>query len=207
MKVGTAINIHKALVTPVVLGLMWFFNNWSTEAFIYLAIHGSYSILWLIKDSLYPDKRFDEKQPVAIAIIFVFLPLAGYYIAPYLLISRHVTLTPPLLALVLVVYIFGIFLHYVSDAQKFYTLQNKKGLIEEGLFKYTRNPNYLGEIMIYSAYAAMSMHWLPFLILSAWVFGFFVRNMLAKDKSLSRHPQFMEYKKKTGLLFPKIFGS
>jgi steroid 5-alpha reductase family enzyme len=207
MKVGTTINIHKALVTPVVLSLMWFFNNWSTEAFIYLAIHGSYSILWLIKESLYPDKRFDEKQPVAIAIIFVFLPLAGYYVAPYLLISRHLTLPSPLIGLVLVVYIFGIFLHYVSDAQKFYTLQNKKGLIEEGLFKHTRNPNYLGEIMIYAAYATMSMHWLPFLVLSAWVFGFFVRNMLAKDKSLSRHPQFTEYKKKTGLLFPKIFGA
>lgn len=205
MKVGTAINIHKALVTPVVLGLMWFFNNWSTEAFIYLAIHGSYSILWLIKDSLYPDKRFDEKQPLAIAIIFVFLPLAGYYVAPYLLISRHLVLPSSLIGLVLVLYIFGVFLHYVSDAQKFYTLQNKKGLIEEGLFKYTRNPNYLGEIMIYAAYATMSMHWLPFLILSAWVFGFFVRNMLSKDKSLSRHPQFAEYKKKSGLLFPKFF--
>ena len=205
MKVGTAINIHKALITPVVLGLMWFFNNWSTEAFIYLAIHGSYSILWLIKDSLYPDKRFDEKQPLAIAIIFVFLPLAGYYVAPYLLISRHLTLPSPLIGLVLVVYIFGIFLHYVSDAQKFYTLQNKKGLIDEGLFKYTRNPNYLGEIMIYAAYATMSLHWLPFVILSAWVFGFFVRNMLAKDKSLSRHAQFAEYKQKSGLLFPKFF--
>jgi steroid 5-alpha reductase family enzyme len=133
--------------------------------------------------------------------------LAGDYVAPYLLISRHVTLTPSLIALVLAVYIFGIFLHYVSDAQKYYTLQNKKRLIEEGLFKHTRNPNYLGEIMIYAAYAAMSMHWLPFLILGAWVFGFFVRNMLAKDKSLSRHPQFAEYKKKTGLLFPKIFGA
>jgi steroid 5-alpha reductase family enzyme len=206
MKVGTAINIHKALVTPVVLSLMWFFNNWSTEAFIYLAIHGSYSILWLIKDSLYPDKRFDEKQPVAIAIIFVFLPLAGYYVAPYLLISRHLTLPSPLIGLVLVLYIFGIFLHYVSDAQKYYTLQNKKGLIEDGLFRRTRNPNYLGEIMIYASYATMSMHWLPFVILSGWVFGFFIRNMMAKDKSLSRHPQFAEYKKKTGLLFPKIFG-
>lgn len=205
MKVGTAINIHKALVTPVVLGLMWFFNNWSTEAFIYLAIHGSYSILWLIKDALYPDKRFDEKMPAPIAIIFVFIPLAGYYVAPYLLISRHVTITPPLIGLILVLYIFGVFLHYVSDAQKHYTLQNKKGLIEDGLFARTRNPNYLGEIMIYSAYAAMSMHWLPFVILSAWVFGFFFRNMLGKDKSLSRHEQFAEYKRRSGLLFPKVF--
>ncbi len=205
MKVGTAINLHKALVTPIVLGMMWFFNNWTTEAFIYLAIHGCYSILWLIKDTLYPDKRFDEKMPAPITIIFVFLPLAGYYIAPYLLISRHLTLPSPLIGLVLVLYIFGIFLHYVSDAQKFYTLQNKKGLIEEGLFKHTRNPNYLGEIMIYAAYATMSMHWLPFLVLSGWVFGFFVRNMLSKDKSLSRYPQFTEYKRKSGLLFPKFF--
>jgi steroid 5-alpha reductase family enzyme len=205
VKTATFINIHKALVTPVVLGLMYYFNNWSTEAFIYLAIHGTYSILWLIKDSLYADKRFEEKQPFLIGLIFIFLPLAGYYAAPYLLISRHVTLTPPLTALVLVLYIFGIFLHYVSDAQKFYTLQNKKGLIEDGLFKYTRNPNYLGEIMIYSAYAIMSLHWLPFLVLSGWVFGFFVKNMLSKDKSLSRHSQFAEYKKRSGLLFPKLF--
>ena len=205
MKVATFINIHKALVTPVVLGLMFAFNNWSTEAFIYLALHGSYSILWLIKDALYADKRFEEKVNPIVGFIFIFLPLAGYYLAPYLLISRHVTLTPPLVALVLVLYIFGIFLHYVSDAQKFYTLQNKKGLIEDGLFKYSRNPNYLGEIMIYSAYAILSLHWLPFLVLSGWIFGFFVKNMLSKDKSLSRHSQFAEYKKRSGLLFPKLF--
>ncbi|MBI5965386.1 MAG: DUF1295 domain-containing protein [Chloroflexi bacterium] len=205
MKIATFINIHKALVTPIVLGMMWYFDNWSTQAFIYLAIHGAYSILWLIKDSLYADKRFEEKVHPLVGLIFIFVPLAGYYAAPYLLISRHVTLTPPLTALVLALYIFGIFLHYVSDAQKHYTLQNKKGLIEDGLFARTRNPNYLGEIMIYTAYATMSMHWLPFLVLSGWVFGFFVRNMLAKDKSLSRHPQFVEYKKKSGLLFPRIF--
>ena len=205
MKVAAAINLHKALVIPVVLGLMWFFHNGSTEAFIYLALHGSYSILWLIKGSLYPDKRFEEKRPVAISVIFIFLPLAGYYAAPYLLISRSVVLAPPLIGFVLVLYIFGIFLHYVGDAQKHYVLQNKKGLIEDGLFARTRNPNYLGEIMIYTAYAAMSMHWLPFVILGAWVFGFFVRNMLSKDQSLSRYPQFAEYKKKTGLLFPKLF--
>lgn len=204
MKVGTAINLHKALVPPVVLGLMWLFQNGSTEAFIYLAIHGTYSILWLIKDSLYPDKRFEQKIPVLFAILFVFLPLAGYYVAPYLLISRHLTLIPPLTALVLVLYIFGIFLHYVSDAQKHYTLQNKKGLIEDGLFSRTRNPNYLGEIMIYMAYAVMSMHWLPFLILGGWVFGFFIRNMHSKDQSLSRYPQFAAYKQKSGLLFPRF---
>ena len=51
----------------------------------------------------------------------------------------------------------------------------------------------------------MSLHWFPFLVLSGWVFGFFVRNMRKKDQSLSRHPQLEEYRKRTGLLIPKIF--
>jgi protein-S-isoprenylcysteine O-methyltransferase Ste14 len=205
MKTATYINAHKILVIPVVLGLMWFYQNWSTEAFLYLALHGTYSLLWLAKDALYPDKRFDEKQPVWIGILFIFLPLAGYYLAPYLLISRHLTLPPYLIGLVLFLYIMGVFLHYVSDAQKYYMLQAKKGLIQEGLFSRTRNPNYLGEILIYISYALMSFHWLPFLVLAAWVLGFFVRNMLAKDKSLSRYPEFAAYKKKTGLVLPKLF--
>ena len=203
MKTSSYINLHKILVTPIVLGLMWYFNNWSVEAFIYLAIHGAYTVLWLIKHALFGDKRFEEKQPLWIGIPFIFLPLAGYYVAPYLLISRHIVLPPYLIGVILVMYIMGIFLHYVSDAQKYYTLQLRKGLITDGLFSRMRNPNYLGEILIYSAYALMSMHWLPFLILGGWVFGFFLRNMLAKDKSLSRYAEFEQYQKKSGLLFPK----
>ena len=86
-----------------------------------------------------------------------------------------------------------------------YTLKLQKGLIEDGLFGRTRNPNYLGEILIYVSYALMSLHWLPFLILAGWVFGFFLRNMLEKDKSMARHPRFEAYRKRTGLLFPRLF--
>ena len=68
-----------------------------------------------------------------------------------------------------------------------------------------RNPNYLGEILIYFSYAILSMHWLPFVILAGWVFGFFARNMAAKDRSLSRHPGFEDYRKSSGLLFPRLF--
>jgi protein-S-isoprenylcysteine O-methyltransferase Ste14 len=203
MKVITYINAHKALVIPVVFGLMSFYDNWSMEAFIYLSIHGTYSLLWLVKETTFPDRRFDERQPLWIGALFIFLPLASYYVAPYLLISRHLSLPPYLVGIVLSLFTSGIFLHYVADAQKYYTLKLKKGLIEEGLFSRTRNPNYLGEILIYTAFALMSFHWLPFLILAGWVFGFFVRNMLRKDRSLSRHLEFDEYK--TGLLFPKLF--
>lgn len=204
MKASAFINLHKVLVTPVVLGLMWYFDNWSVEAFVYLAMHGTYTVLWLIKHNLFGDRRFEEKQPLWIGMLFIFLPLAGYYASPYLLISRHTVLPPYMFGLTLFIYILGIFLHYVSDAQKYYTLQLRKGLIADGLFRRTRNPNYLGEILIYTAYAMMSLHWLPYVILGGWVLGFFLRNMLAKDRSLSRYAEFERYKSKSGLLFPKF---
>lgn len=205
MKTISYINAHKILVPPLVLGMMWYFDNWSTEAFVYLSLHGTYAALWLIKESLYPDRRFQEPQPPWIGILFIFLPLASYYVAPYLLISRHVTLKPIVVALAISIYTVGIFLHYVGDAQKYYTLRLQKGLIEDGLFLKSRNPNYLGEILIYAAFAILAWHWLPFVILGAWVFGFFLRNMLAKDKSLERHPGFAAYKARTGLLIPKFW--
>jgi protein-S-isoprenylcysteine O-methyltransferase Ste14 len=205
MQVGTYIDLHKALVIPVVLALMGYYHNWSTDAFVYLGMHGSYSLLWLIKQRTYRDVRFDQRVPLWKGLLFVFLPLAGYYVAPYLLISRHISVPPALVGLAVFAFTFGVFLHYVSDAQKYYTLRLRKGLIREGLFGRMRNPNYLGEILIYLSYAILSMHWLPFVIVAGWVFGFFARNMTAKDRSLSRHPGFEDYRKSSGLLFPRLF--
>jgi protein-S-isoprenylcysteine O-methyltransferase Ste14 len=203
LTVATYINTHKVLVFPVVLGLMWYYDNWSAEAYTYLAMHGTYSLLWLLKHAMYADRRFGQRVPAWKGVFLVFVPLAGYYAAPYLLISGHTVVPPPVVGLALAVYILGVFYHYGSDAQKYYTLQARKGLITDGFFGRTRNPNYLGEILIYAGYATLSCHWLPFLVLAGWVFGFFVRNMLAKDRSMARYPDFAAYKRRTGLLLPR----
>jgi len=205
MKISTAINAHKALVIPVVVGLMCWYRNWSTEAFVYLALHGTYSLLWLTKHALFRDRRFEEEKPWAIAVFFIFLPLAGYYAAPYLLISRHLVLPPALVGLVIALFVVGVFLHFVGDAQKYFVLQQRPGLIEDGLFARTRNPNYLGEVLIYSAYALMAEHWLPWVVLAGW-WTFFARNMWAKDRSLSRHPAWEDYRRRTGLFLPRLLG-
>ena len=205
MKVRHAINLHKALVIPVVLAMMLIYHNFTMGPVIYLSLHGTYSLLWLIKDRLYPDRRFSQELPVLIGLFFVFVPLMSYWVASFILISRHLNVPLWLVGVAVSTYIVGVFLHYVSDAQKYFTLQLRKGLITDGLFGLTRNPNYLGEIMIYLAFAMLAQHWLPFLILGMWTFGFFLRNMWVKDRSLSRYPEFPAYKMKSGLLIPKLF--
>jgi protein-S-isoprenylcysteine O-methyltransferase Ste14 len=83
----------------------------------------------------------------------------------------------------------------------------RTGLITEGFFSRCRNPNYLGEILIYLGFAIISQSWIPFAILGAFIAGVFVPNMLKKDRSLSRYPEFAEYKQNSGLLIPKLFAS
>jgi protein-S-isoprenylcysteine O-methyltransferase Ste14 len=99
----------------------------------------------------------------------------------------------------------GVLLHFGSDAQKYFTLKYRTGLITEGFFLRCRNPNYLGEILIYLGFAIVTQSWIPFAILGAFVAGVFVPNMLKKDLSLSRYPEFAAYKQNSGLLIPKLF--
>lgn len=89
----------------------------------------------------------------------------------------------------------GICLMIASDAQKNFTLKFKKGLINDGMFRYTRNPNYLGEILIYLSFAICTGYWASYAILiTVWVvlFGTF---MVKKEKSLKQKQGWDEYSK------------
>lgn len=203
MKSKYAINLHKGLTFFVVLGLMFVYQNYTLGAWVYLALHGTYGFLWLLKDRIFPDAQWE--QPISIPQgIFIFIMLILYWIAPFILISSGTVPPLPLVALAISGNIFGVFLHFASDAQKYYTLKYQKGLITEGFFARCRNTNYLGEILIYSSFAMLSQHWLPFLILGTLITIVFIPNMLKKDKSLSRYPDFEEYKRCSGMLFPNL---
>jgi steroid 5-alpha reductase family enzyme len=204
MKIRQSIDAHKLLTFAIVLGLMYFYNNYTIEAWVYLALHGSYGLMWLIKSKLYPDPKWEEEVSVPLGI-FTFFALGSYWIAPYLLISSKTAAHPALISACIVINLFGVLLHYTSDAQKYYTLKYRSGLIDEGFFASSRNPNYLGEILIYLSFAILAQHWLPLVILGGFVAGLFIPNMKAKDRSLARYPEFAAYKMRSGLIFPNFW--
>jgi protein-S-isoprenylcysteine O-methyltransferase Ste14 len=204
MKLKYPVNLHKGATAFYVLALMFLYGNYSAGAWVYLALHGSYGFLWLLKNQIFPDKQWE--QPVSLNYaVFVFVVLGLYWIAPWILIAQNKIPTPAMMGAAVTLNMFGVMLHFSSDAQKYFTLKHKPGLITEGFFSRCRNANYLGELIIYTGFAMLSMSWIGFLGITAFFIGAFIPNMLKKDKSLSRYAEFEDYKEKSGLLLPKLF--
>lgn len=204
MRIKHPINLHKGLTAFFVLSLMYWYDNFSIGAWVYLALHGSYGFLWLFKDRVYPDKKWEEPVSVTYSIL-VFFALGLYWIAPFILISQYKMPGEIITAGAVALNMFGAVLHFGSDAQKYFTLKYKPGLITEGFFARCRNPNYLGELMIYVGFALLSMSWMGYIGILAFFIFVFIPGMIQKDKSLSRYPNFAEYQKRSGLMWPKIW--
>ena len=112
-----------------------------------------------------------------------------------------------LLGLSVFVYAVGVFLHFAADMQKHTALALRPGqLITTGLFARTRNPNYLGELLIYLSFAVLALHWAPLLIVVSFLVVVWIPNMRRKDRSLARYPAFAEYKRRSFMLIPKLGG-
>jgi protein-S-isoprenylcysteine O-methyltransferase Ste14 len=208
-KFSWVINFQK-VGTPIYLALlMAWYDNYSLPAWIYLALHGSYGLVWFIKDVTFPDPGWQVYITIPGGFVAFFSVLAWYWAFGWLLISGTVIPDYPMqdyawYALCTSLCIIGCTLMIAADAQKFYTLRERRGLITDGMFRYIRHPNYLGEMMIYASFAMMVWHWLPFLVL-AWVWlGVFAVNMIMKEASMSRYPEWQDYKKRSWWLLPGI---
>lgn len=206
MKQRHVLDTHKFLVPFVVLGLMTWFNQWDNlTAWVYLSLHGTYAYLWLVKSAVFPDKRWEQPIPPVNAL-FMFAMLALYWIAPYIITSGGVQTAPSLLALCLTLYTTGIFLHYTADMQKHMATELNPGhLIQDKLWKRLRNPNYLGELLIYLGYGLLAQHWLPLAVIALMMFLIWLPNMRRKDKSLARYGAFDTYRKQSWRLIPFIY--
>lgn len=108
----------------------------------------------------------------------------------------------------IILWIWGFFWETIGDIQKYnFKKAGNKGIIQTGLWRYTRHPNYFGEI---------TMWWAIFLIVLEVPFGWLgiispilITTLLITfsgipllEKKYEDDPEFMRYKKKTSVLIP-----
>lgn len=207
MKMKHFIDSHKGATAFFVLALMALYAQWQNPtAWVYLALHGTYGLLWVWKSRVFPDQAWEAPTTWAYGVGAIWGGLSLYWVAPWLLMRNGVQAPGWYLGLCLALYSIGVFLHFGSDMQKHTALKLKPGhLIQDGFFARVRNPNYLGELLIYTGFGGLAMHWLPGVILAAWVTLYWLPRMWRKDRILADYPEFEAYRQRSKLFIPFLY--
>lgn len=217
IKLSHVINFQKCSTLAVCILMMRRSGNRSETAIVYSILHGGYGLCWLLKETVFPDAKWQQKITIGSAAMIFLTVLGPYWLIAYNAIMRDVSrsgnnslggsserscvtlISAGAMCLV------GLTLMIGADAQKFFVLKKVKGLMTDGFFSICRHPNYLGEMMIYGSFAAVSGR------VSSWVIcgciwgGVFVPFMLEKEDRMSRHPEWTAYQARTPFLFPRPF--
>jgi hypothetical protein len=202
MKQRDFIDSHKGVTFLAVLLLMAVYDQWhNPTAWVYLALHGTYGLLWVLKSHFFPDRRWEQPTGLGYGLV-IWGALTLYWLAPWLLTSRNVEAPPWYLAACISLYAFGVFFHFASDMQKHTALRLDPGLITDGFWSLSRSPNYFGELLIYLGFGLLAMHWLPLVVIGLFIALVWYPNMRRKDRSLARYPEYAEYRRRTKLFIP-----
>lgn len=227
------------VVTDLSYGLTFIILTFVTyllnDAFItlYSIIPATLVIIWGTRLATYlyrrikkikKDQRFDgiREEPLKFISFWILQAVSIFIILlPVIMISIDSSISKLSYISIIgfVVSLLGIVIEAVADKQKFDFKNNVKNSgkwVNVGLWKYSRHPNYLGEMMMWVGVFAFVQPFLsdwgyisvisPIYIIVLLLFVSGIPTLEKKYKELYRdNKDYMEYKKKTGLLFPKIF--
>jgi len=203
LRVRHFIDSYKAFTAILIVYMMAHYEQWENRTLcLYLATHGVYCILWIHKSLSFGDKNWEE--PAGPEGVMIWIILSPFWVSPWYIASTNYEAPPWLLGLAIATFVVGMFYHFVSDMQKSTHLSLRKGLITDGLWARTRNPNYFGEFLTYLGFSLLACHWVTFIGFALLIAVVWVPNMKKKDASLSRYPEFEAYKQRSGIFLPRI---
>jgi protein-S-isoprenylcysteine O-methyltransferase Ste14 len=203
-----AINIAKVTTIAALLIPTFALGFDSLRVVIYLSLHISYCIWWLLEQALFPSRArhvFTELvNPLQASAVVLYVGI--FYALPgWLAMANDQPLRPWVIALGLVLFSFGSLLNTSADVQKCTAKDLGVGLVADGAWRRVRHVNYLGDLLRYSSFAVIAgvvWAWL----LPASVLLLYLPRMRRKDMGMAeRYPEFEAWRSSSWWLIPGVW--
>ncbi|HUW42282.1 MAG TPA: DUF1295 domain-containing protein [Rectinemataceae bacterium] len=210
----------------IAIGLLFGGGNWSATR----VLSSAFVVIWGLRLGAYllsrivhtgKDARFDDKRGNFLKFLqfWILQAIAVWVVMLPVTVLLSLAATRGLTALSFIgglVWALGLVIEAMSDAQKYAFKRapgNKDRWIESGLWKYSRHPNYFGEVLVWwgiflFALPSLSVAFLYAVLgpLSITLLLLFVSGVPLLEQSADRRhgsdPAYLAYKKSTSLFVP-----
>lgn len=203
----TAINAAKILTIICLLSYAVVFGIHDPRQIIYLCLHISYCVWWLLEQWLFPPRRQIFNESIGIGQLVVALLFVGvfYSLPGYLAFTNPAPISDVTIAIALPLYIFGSLINATADVQKLTAKQYNAGLVQDNIWRFSRNINYFGDLLRYLSFSVVSGSIWAYLI-PVIIFVVYIQRIFQKEASMSsKYPDFIEYQQNSDRLIPFIW--
>lgn len=171
-----AINLAKGLtiILLIAYALIWGIND--SRQVLYLALHVTYCVWWLVEQWLFPARRqqiFQEKVTWASLIASLVFVGAVYSLPGYFAFTNPESISLVTIAIAVPLYVLGSLINSTADIQKLTAKKYGAGLVQDEAWRLSQNINYLGDLMRYFSFAIVAgslwAYILPLLVVALYV--------------------------------------
>jgi len=204
----TGINVAKGITILFLIALAIIYGIHDQRQVIYLCLHISYCCWWLLEQWLFPQRRqqiFTEKISL-ISFLFILLFVGIFYALPgYLAFINPNPISYSTVFVAFPLYIFGSLINTSADVQKTTAKSMGAGLINDGIWRFVRHINYLGDLLRYTSFSVIAGSGWAFLVPGV-ISLLYLQRITQKENSMAtKYPEFIDYQKNSSRLLPFIW--
>jgi protein-S-isoprenylcysteine O-methyltransferase Ste14 len=204
----TAINTAKVLTIVLLLVLAAVLGVHDMRQVLYLSLHISYCLWWLLEQWLFPERArqmFAERVgPIGFGGALLFIGVL-YSLPGLLAFLNPVPISPASVAVAVGLFSFGSLINATADVQKTTAKALGAGLVSDGIWRRVRHVNYLGDLLRYLSFAVVAGNAWAYLV-PILVALLYLQRINQKESQMSaRYPGFAAWKQNSARLLPGVW--
>ncbi len=203
-----AINTAKILTILLLVAFALVFGIQDLRQLLYMCLHISYCLWWLVEQWFYPLRRQQMfSDPVGVGGFIISLLFIGFFytLPGYLAFTNPEPISLLTVAVALPLFIFGTLINASADIQKLTAKQYGAGLVRDGIWRFSRNINYFGDLLRYVSFSVVAGSIWAYVV-PVSIALIYLQRIFQKEQSMpEKYQDYQEYQQSSTRLIPFIW--